>query len=145
MKYQAQLVHQHEILWNLLNSIPAIVSAAPGGIYGPPGTPDDWTPENGRTLVFLGGSFTENSDMPTTQNQYRILCYGQDGIDAANLYRIVYANLHRRGSEVVPITGGNALFIYAKQTSGPNDNTDSSSGWNWCWGMWEIHLAENYI
>jgi len=141
----AELVDQNELLHTYLKTLAPIVSATSGRIYGPPGLPDGWTPVVGKTLVFMNGEFTGDASVPKTENQYRFLCYGFDEVDARSLYRVLYGNLHRVHRKTVAITGGNGLLIYAKQNTGPYSATDPSSGWCWNWGMWEIHMAENFV
>lgn len=145
MTYGAELVDQHELLWKWLNTFPALVTAAPGGIYGPPGLPDGWTPDDGATLMFLGGDFQGDPDIPVTPNTYRIHAYGYDNVSARALYRVLYGSIHRARGQKIAITGGNGLVIYCKQLTGPNPQTNPTSGWIYDWGTWSIHMAENFV
>lgn len=145
MTYSAQLVDQHELLWEWLNSFSTLTTAATGGIYGPPGLPDEWTPDSGPTIMFLDGSFRGDPDSPVTPNSYRIHAYAYDNVSARSLYRILYGLIHRAKGQVIPITGGNGIIIYCKMITGPNPQTDPTSGWIYDWGLFEIHMAENFV
>lgn len=145
MTYSAELIDQNELFWAWLTSFPTLVAAAPGGIYGPPGLPDGWTPESGKTLMFLNGSFQGNPDTPVTPNMYRIHAYGYDGVQARSLFRVLYGLIHRASHQLVAITGGNGLIIYCKMLNGPNPQTDPNAGWEYDWGTFEVLMAENFI
>lgn len=141
------LIDQNELLYAYLTSFATLIAAAPGGIYGPPGLPDGWTPKSGRTLTFLNGDFSNNLNInaPETENIYRIHAYGFDNVDARTLYRTLYKTIHRKGKKKIAITGGNGLIIGCWQDDGPTPVTESASGWVYDYGIWRIKMMEGYV
>lgn len=145
MTYSAELIDHNELVHTWLLSIPELVTAAPGGIYGPPGLPSEWTPDRGSSIMFLDGQFQGDVDTPIARTQYRFNVYGFDNIAARILFRKLYRNIHRARAVRVAITGGYGVIMYSEMVTGPNPQTDPSSGWMYDWATFQIQMAENLV
>lgn len=129
----------------LLDSISQIVAAAPGGIYGPPGLPQGWTPSSGATIVYTADDGRSDWGVPRIEARTTIRCYASGPQACRAVSAVVNAYLHR--TSLTKFTFGGRVYAaqYAEKANGPIYIREPDTEWEYDLVTYNIGWIEHTL
>lgn len=129
----------------LLDGQAAVVAAAPGGIFGPPGLPQGWTPSSGTTLVYTTDDSPSQWGTPTIAVRTMIRCYGLGPQACRAASSVVAATLHRASRQTFSYSGRTYLTMYVEKADGPTYTREPDTEWEFDLLIFNVGWVEHTL